>query len=540
MRAHAALRVVGIFLMYLDFYGFRSEPFHITPDPDFLYLSPSHKEALAAIIYGVQQRKGFITITGEVGLGKTTIVRSYLERYDPKSTKTVLVFNANVSFEGLLRVIYRELGLTPPDVDPYEMVQELHTLLIQEYQNGVNVVLIVDEAQNMPVETLENLRMLSNLESTKDKLLQIILIGQPELENLLNQHRLRQLKQRIAIRTKLRPLTPDESLDYIRHRLSLVQTQPREIFTRKALHRIVRESQGIPRKINIICDNALITGFGYGHKTISAKIIQEVVDDLAGRFSLASKKKRYLLVAGLCVALLIPALLWRPHVPRTAWVWAQENIQRLHALWVSVTTTTQRLEDPSPATSQHTAEPQAAISHNGVRTNEPRVVKPLPPFDAQPADDKAAEPQVRGVPITPSGKDSERPDPASVPHDRLAPTPPAAMEDFSFKSHRRPLQSLTFRTPALVERLVPGPPENFWPAFSPTIGFWYPETVRLSHLRAKDASRAADTQRPLQEKDVEPPSPQAFKGRRSPTSDVPQPDPGRIIDWILNKRSQNP
>ncbi len=210
--------------MYLDFYGFRAEPFHITPDPDFLYLSPSHKEALAAIIYGVQQRKGFITITGEIGLGKTTIVRSYLERYDRTHIKTVLVFNANVSFTGLLRVIYRELGLEPPDLDPYEMVHHLHTVLIKEYQDGWNVVLIIDEAQNMPVETLENLRMLSNLESTKDKLIQIILIGQPELENTLNLHQLRQLKQRIAIRTTLKPLTPKESVDYIRHRLALVQS----------------------------------------------------------------------------------------------------------------------------------------------------------------------------------------------------------------------------------------------------------------------------------------------------------------------------
>ncbi|MGQ9750054.1 AAA family ATPase [Desulfosoma sp.] len=532
---------MGFSFMYLDFYKFRAEPFHITPDPDFLYLSPSHKEALAAIIYGVQQRKGFITITGEVGLGKTTIVRSYLERYDPKSTKTVLVFNANVSFEGLLRVMYRELGLTPPDLDPYEMVQELHTLLIQEYQNGVNVVLIIDEAQNMPVETLENLRMLSNLESTKDKLLQIILIGQPELENLLNQHRLRQLKQRIAIRTKLRPLTPDESLDYIRHRLSLVQTQPREIFTRKALHRIVRESQGIPRKINIICDNALITGFGYGHKTISAKIIQEVVDDLAGRFSLASKKKRYLLVAGLCVALLIPALLWRQHVPRTAWVWAKENIQRLHALWVSVTTTSPPSQEVSQAPFRPTSERQAGKSDESVRANEPRVVKPLPPLDAQPADKKAAEPQARRLPRLPSGKESQQPDAAPMLRERSAPSRPAAMEGISFGDHRKASPSASTRTPALVERLVPESPESFWPAFSPSIfGFWYPETFRLSNLGAKDPSRAAAGQAPLQENLLRSPPPQASKGRRSPTPDVPQPDPGRIIDWILNKRSKNP
>jgi len=189
--------------MYKKYYDLKKDPFQLTPDPAFLYLSPSHKEALASIIYGVKKRKGFVCIVGEVGVGKTTIIRHYLNQREKNQLKVIYIFNPNISYEGILKTIYQELGLKSKKPDVFSMVNHLHEVLIKEYRDGRNVVLIIDEAQNMPVETLENLRMLSNLETSTEKLLQIVLIGQPELDKILNLHELRQLKQRIAIRATI-------------------------------------------------------------------------------------------------------------------------------------------------------------------------------------------------------------------------------------------------------------------------------------------------------------------------------------------------
>ena len=265
--------------MYLNFYNLKKGPFHITPDPEFLFLSPSHKEALASIIYGVKKRKGFVVILGEVGLGKTTILRSYLEGVSQQQLKTIYIFNANVSFKSLLKTIYQEMGLDVETDDIFEMVNDLHRVMIEEYRQGRNVVLVIDEAQNMPLETLENLRMLSNLETSTDKLIQIVLAGQPEFEQMLNQNKLRQLKQRIAIRSRIFPFSREESLAYIHHRLAKVAINDDPIFTKGALKKIVRQAKGIPRMINILCDNALITGFGYQKKPVSSKIVKEVIAD---------------------------------------------------------------------------------------------------------------------------------------------------------------------------------------------------------------------------------------------------------------------
>ncbi|ROR03175.1 ExeA family protein [Desulfosoma caldarium] len=520
--------------MYLDFYGFRSEPFHITPDPDFLYLSPSHKEALAAIIYGVQQRKGFITITGEVGLGKTTIVRSYLERYDRSRIKTVLVFNANVSFKGLLRVIYRELGLDPPDLDPYEMVLDLHMRLIQEYQEGWNVVLIIDEAQNMPVETLENLRMLSNLESTKDKLLQIVLIGQPELEHLMNQHRLRQLKQRIAIRTKLKPLTPKESLEYIRHRLSRVQIQPREPFSAKALELIVREAQGIPRKINIICDNAFITGFGYGQKTITPKIVREVVNDLEGRSHEPSRRRKRFAAVLVGAVILALVLMWHFEVPRTTGAWLLETVKRLSTQWIQALKTP-LLQNPLEGTGPpETKSSAVADSFGNGKTIGQRVIKPLPlpektPWEPKAVNEERPSPYMTARETTPSSGEKRKthPDPSSARRRK-----PAAVEQG--QAMLGAAHSLS-----IMERLGSPPGYGFWPTTDPGLsGAWDPERVRLFQEPKNYLSRAAPFTAPTRDKTPLQPSTSAAKPpARSAHPDVPQPDPGRVIDWILNKRN---
>jgi general secretion pathway protein A len=265
--------------MYQAFYRLRKEPFHITPNPEFLFLSPSHKQALGSIIYGVRNRKGFVVITGEVGVGKTTILRSYLEGIAKQKTKVIYIFNTNVSFKNLLKTIYKELGLDPKSGDIVEMLNDLYQILMEEYKQGNTVLLIADEAQNMPIETLENLRMLSNLETSSDKLLQIVLIGQYEFEEILNLYELRQLKQRIVIRSTIIPLSEKESMAYIKHRLDKAAMNGSPVFTKGAMKRIVKEAKGIPRVLNILCDNALITGFGYKARPVNAKIVDEVIAD---------------------------------------------------------------------------------------------------------------------------------------------------------------------------------------------------------------------------------------------------------------------
>jgi general secretion pathway protein A len=290
--------------MYEDFYRLEKPPFRLTPDPEFLYLSPSHREALASIVYGVEERKGFVLVLGEVGLGKTTIVRSYLNALDTKRVTVAYIFNANVSFKALLDTIYQDLGIPDEPEDIHGMVNRLHEVVIQEYRRRRNVVLIIDEAQNMPVETLESLRVLSNLETSTDKLIQIVLIGQPEFAAKLDLHELRQLKQRIPVRCAISPFTDAESRAYIEHRLSKAGASTSSVFTPLALRRIVKAARGIPRMLNILCDNALITGLGYQRKPVTAGMVGEVIADLRGRAGFS--RQRWLWTALVAVIVIVP------------------------------------------------------------------------------------------------------------------------------------------------------------------------------------------------------------------------------------------
>ena len=269
--------------MYLDFYLLKKEPFHVTPDPEFLFLSPSHKAALRALVYGVEERQGFVALLGEVGLGKTTILRSYLERVDQSQLKPIHLLHGNLPFRELLHTLCQECGLEGTTENIAETITCLHHVLIGEYQQGRNVALLVDEAQHMPLETLEQLLLLSNLETSTQKLLQIVLVGQPEFEAKLNAQALRQLKQRLVIRATIVPLTAEESRDYILYRFAKVRLADNPIFTRGALQAIITQAQGIPRVLNILCTNALIQGFVNGQPRISVKIAQEVIAEYTGK-----------------------------------------------------------------------------------------------------------------------------------------------------------------------------------------------------------------------------------------------------------------
>lgn len=265
--------------MYLNFFQLSKEPFQITPDPSFMYLSSAHKEALASIIYGVEKRKGFILILGAVGVGKTTVLKTYLERHGGHNFKVIYIFNPLISYPNLIKQVLRDLDISSVSANTYELLDQLHQALIAEYKLGRIVLLFIDEAQNMPVDTLENVRMLSNLETTSEKLLQIVFSAQPEFEKTLDLQELKQLKQRIAVKAVITPLTKKEGIEYIQHRLNVASGATPSIFTPNALESVVRAAKGIPRVINIICDNSLITAYGYGKKTIGLEVINEVKGD---------------------------------------------------------------------------------------------------------------------------------------------------------------------------------------------------------------------------------------------------------------------
>ena len=265
--------------MYLQHFHLTRPPFHITPDPEFLYSSPSHREALASIIYGIEERKGFLALVGEVGVGKTTVLRTFTEKADKEKLKIIYLFNANMTFKSLVKTLCAEMDVPAESEDYFELVPKLYEALIEQYRLDRNVVLIIDEAQNMPIETLENLRMLSNLETTKDKLIQIVLCGQIELDYMLSLQQLRQLKQRIVLRAVISPLTPVESEEYIRHRLARAGCTRAVPFTKSALKEIVRHARGVPRILNILCDNALLTAFGYRKAKVEKNIVKEVIID---------------------------------------------------------------------------------------------------------------------------------------------------------------------------------------------------------------------------------------------------------------------
>jgi len=284
--------------MYLSFFGLEREPFHITPDPEFLYLSPSHKEAFASVIYGVEKRKGFVTLTGEVGTGKTTILRAYLKRIeDNTAMRPLYLFNSDINFDELVRVLARELAIDATNLSQPELLQRLHEALVDEFSFGRNVILLIDEAQNMPVKTLEGLRMLSNLETNKEKLLQIILVGQPELERKLNSFALRQLRQRIVMHGRLLPLTRHESLAYITHRLNQARAYTAEVFSPGALRELTRRARGNPRVLNILCDNALITAFGEERRPVPARIVRTAWREMNG-----SSRRRWIPIAAFLTA----------------------------------------------------------------------------------------------------------------------------------------------------------------------------------------------------------------------------------------------
>ncbi len=282
--------------MYESFFGFKEKPFNITPDPRFLYLSEKHREALSQLVYGVKERKGFVVLSGGVGTGKTTLIRALLERLD-SNCQVAYIFNPKLSVPSFFKYVCQDLGLQVKGRSKVDYLTQLHDFLINCFNSGKTTTLIVDEAQNLDSPLFEEIRMLTNLETTNQKLLQVFLVGQPELDDLLDQSHRSQLKQRISVRYFLPPLDRKETREYIRTRMSIAGAENLNCFTEDAIQRIYDYSGGIPRLINNICDNALLIGYATEVKVINGKIVQECVGDL--KLTSASKGGIYGQIAGI-------------------------------------------------------------------------------------------------------------------------------------------------------------------------------------------------------------------------------------------------
>ncbi|OEU53349.1 MAG: hypothetical protein BA872_06885 [Desulfobacterales bacterium C00003060] len=278
--------------MYTSYFGFRENPFSLTPDPNYLYFSRNHKEAFDHLLYGINERKGFIVITGGIGTGKTTLCRALLDTID-SSTKTALIFNAYVSDMELLRTINQEFGIGAGvgTQSKKDYVDSLNEYLLETFSRGGNSVLLIDEAQNLSRTVLEQIRMLSNLETEKEKLVQIVLAGQTELREFLASPSLRQLNERIMVRYDLKPLDKKEVQGYVEHRLVVAGGKGNLRFTKGAHEAIYAYSQGNPRRINGVCDRALLIAYSMDEFTISRRTIQKAIDDIRGDVALKARPR---------------------------------------------------------------------------------------------------------------------------------------------------------------------------------------------------------------------------------------------------------
>lgn len=269
--------------MYREHFGLQHRPFDLTPDPSLLYLNAAYNEALAVLRYGVSARKGFVSLVGEAGTGKTTVLRRFVSDLGD-SAKSVFVFNPSVGFEEMLAFVLDELAVeVPKGVGKLELLQALNQFLLAELRKGGNVVILIDEAQDLRADVMEELRLLSNLETDKEKILQIVFSGQPEFEEKLADPSLRQLRQRIGLRAKLPPLGRTETAEYIRARLQAAGAGANSIFSNAAIRSIWRASRGIPRVINVICDGCLVAAYAAGKNRVTSRLVREVVSESGER-----------------------------------------------------------------------------------------------------------------------------------------------------------------------------------------------------------------------------------------------------------------
>ena len=262
--------------MYLDFYGLREKPFNTTPDPRFLHLTAGHQEALAQLGYGIREQKGFIVLTGEAGTGKTTLLRAVLEQLGD-STATAYVFNSTLPFDGILEYVLDDLGAKRLGDSRAQLLASFNHFLIERRRADQTTVLVLDEAQNFQPAMLEHIRLLSNFETSTEKLLQIVLVGQPELRAKLALPELRQLKQRVALQCRIDPLGPTEVRDYLRTRLRVAGARDLDLFAGDAVSRLTEHAGGIPRVLNVLADHCLLIGYADQQRQIGRRIVEQAI-----------------------------------------------------------------------------------------------------------------------------------------------------------------------------------------------------------------------------------------------------------------------
>ncbi len=265
--------------MYKEFFGLRANPFNVNPDPRYLFLTRHTEEALACLTYGIQSRKGFVLLTGEVGTGKTTLINKLLEWLRAQQVPTAFIFNSRMNVPQFLDYMMADFGIPCDTKSKSQVLLRLYNWLLERYRAGETAVLIVDEAQNLADEVLEEIRMMTNLETFTEKLLQIVLVGQTELEQKLKQPNLRQLRQRLTLRAKTHPLTLDETRAYIQQRLRIAGSNGQNIFEGDAMVAIHRYSNGIPRVVNLICEHCMVSAFVDQKKSVSLSIVDAVARD---------------------------------------------------------------------------------------------------------------------------------------------------------------------------------------------------------------------------------------------------------------------
>src|SRR6202521_5689790 len=265
--------------MYKKFFGLKENPFNVNPDPRYLYLTPNTQEALACLTYGIETRKGFILLTGEVGTGKTTLINKTLEWLHKERVFTAFVFNPRLSVSQFFDFMMADFGIPCESHQKGQMLLKLNQWLLDRYRAGERAVLVVDEAQNLSPQMLEEIRLLTNLETSTEKLLQIVLAGQPELEQKLNQPELRQLRQRITLRAKTRQLTLEETHGYIVERMRIAGAENPDVFSPEAVEAVHRYARGIPRVTNLLCEHALVSSFVDQKNPVPPEIVEEVARD---------------------------------------------------------------------------------------------------------------------------------------------------------------------------------------------------------------------------------------------------------------------
>lgn len=265
--------------MYLEFFGLREMPFNITPDPRFLFLTANHREAMDSVVYGILERKGFVQLVGEVGCGKTTICRAALRGLGDRA-RTALILNPTITENQLIRAILTDLGCTPKSNQRLALIEQLNAFLLEGARQGGNVAVIIDEAQALAPAVMEQVRLLSNLETDQHKLMQIVLAGQPELDRRLAEPGLRQLRQRMMIRAELRPLGADETAQYIDHRLRVAGAADGVAFAPDAVGAVHEQSSGIPRLVNKICDHAMLAAYAGGRRTVAREDAVRAIAEL--------------------------------------------------------------------------------------------------------------------------------------------------------------------------------------------------------------------------------------------------------------------